>query len=572
MFIKRKRATKNMITIKIRKSRFIPEDYSAFVSFPYNQELIDYIKTFQHRSWIKGSKEWEIKISDIALLLERYPNSRFDISGKYVDISTAKEFISADSFDFKTKCFQHQIEGFEYGMNHERWLLGDDQGLGKTKQVIDIAVARKQRFGYKHCLIICGVNGLKWNWRNEVAKHSNETAHILGQRVKKKTGELYIGSNKDKTQDLIDLASISSYFIITNVESLRDDNVASEIERQIRQDEIEMIAADEVHKMKNPRSEQGKEFIRLDAKCRIAMTGTPLMNSPLDLYIILRWLGYEKHAFYTFKKYYAEFGGYGGYEIVGYKHLDELEGKLRSIMLRRRKQDVLDLPEKTYIEEYVDMLPKQAVIYREIKSDIKANIDMLSISPNPLAEMIRLRQATGYTGILSSEIQCSAKLDRMEELVRDARENDQKIIIFSNWTSMTDVIYERLKDYRPLVITGETPDYKRQEYVDDFQNFDNHTIMIGSTGALGTGVTLSKASVVIFLDEPWSMALREQAVDRAHRIGQNRNVTIYTIMCHDTIDEKIHRLVYEKGEMSDMIVDGAIKGPNKAELIDYLLS
>lgn len=565
-----------MITIKIKKSKFMPDDFSAFVSFPYNQDVIDVIKSLKHRSWINASKQWEIRIDDIEILMDEFPQMDFDVSGRYVDL-TPKKAITANEFDFKTPCFKHQLEGFDYGMKHDRWLLGDDQGLGKTKQVIDIAVARKQTMGYSHCLIVCGVNGLKWNWANEIVKHSDEKAYILGQRMKKRTGEIYIGSNKDKLYDIQHLDELDAYFIITNVETLRDEAIASEIENWIHSDsdcKINIVAADEVHKMKNPASQQGKAFIKLDSDVRIAMTGTPLMNSPLDLYIILRWLGYEKHAFYSFKKHYAIFGGYGDYEIVGYRNLDELEEQLQSIMLRRLKKNVLDLPEKTYIDEYVDMLPKQAVIYKEIKAEIKANINMIEISPNPLAEMIRLRQATGYTGILSSQIQCSAKLDRMEELVDDATANGNKVVIFSNWTQITSAIVERLqsKGRNPLVITGETPDSLRQQYIDDFQTFANHNIMIGTTGALGTGVTLTAASVMILMDEPWSMALREQAVDRCHRIGQNNNVTIYTLMCKGTIDEKIHKLVYEKGEMSDKIVDGVIAPVSKKEVVDYLLS
>lgn len=563
-----------MVTINIRKSKFVPDDFSAYVSFPYSEYKVSIIRNLKKRSWIKGSKEWEIQIQDIPVLFEKFNMETFEIKGRYVDLSP-KNFISSNEYDFKTECFEHQIEGFEYGMNHERWLLGDEMGLGKTKQVIDIAVARKQMFDYSHCLIVCGVNSLKWNWKNEIEKHSNESGYILGQRVKKRTGELYIGSTKDKLYDIQHLDEISDYFIITNVETLRDDDIAAEIKDWLHSDsgcKINMIAADEVHKMKNPSSQQGNAFIKLDADTRIAMTGTPLMNNPLDLYIILRWLGYEKHSFYAFKNYYCVTGGYGGYEVIGYKHLDELEGELRSIMLRRLKDDVLDLPDKTYIDEYVDMLPKQATIYKEVKADIKANIDMLEISPNPLAEMIRLRQATGYTGILSSEIQCSSKLDRMMEIVKDAMENNQQVIIFSNWTQITDEVCERLKQkYQYVVITGETKDSLRQANVESFQN-GFARIIVGTTSAMGTGITLTAATVVIFLDHPWSRALYEQAVDRAHRVGQKKNITIYNIMCKNTIDEKIWGLVNQKGEMSDMIVDGIVPNANKREMIEYLLS
>lgn len=564
-----------MVNVKIKKSKFMPDDYSAYLTFPFNQDLIDSIKELRYRSWIKGTKEWEMRIEDLPIIFDEFPNFDFDISGKYVELHPKQNF-DLSSYKFKTDCYKHQIEGFKYGMLNQRWLLGDEQGLGKTKQVIDIAVARKLAYHYSHCLIVCGVNGLKWNWVNEIHRHSNEEAYILGQRERKRTGEIYIGSTKDKLYDLEHLGDISSYFIITNVETLRDDDICSKIEEYLHladsdSRKINMIAADEVARMKNPNSQQGKAFIKLDSDCRIAMTGTPLMNSPLDLYIILRWLGYEKHAYYTFKNYYAIYGGYGGYQIVGYKHLDELEENLQSIMLRRLKKNVLDLPDKTYIDEYVDMLPKQSIIYKEIKADIKSNIDMISVSPNPLAEMIRLRQATGYTGILSSTVQCSAKLDRMEELVSDSIANGQKVIIFSNWTSMTDAIQERLLQYRVGVITGNTGDADRQKIVDKFQD-GKLDIVVGSIGACGTGITLSAASVVIFLDHPWNRANYEQAVDRAHRIGQTKNVTIYNIICKNTIDERIWELVKRKGEMSDQIVDGAGKVMTNREITDYLLS
>ena len=554
----------------------MPEDFSAYLTFPYNQDLIDSIKMLRYRSWIKGTKEWEIRIQDLPTLFDKFPNFDFDVSGRYVELNPKLKFNLAD-YNFKTDCYKHQLEGFKYGMLHQRWLLGDEQGLGKTKQVIDIAVARKLAFNYSHCLIICGVNGLKWNWANEIVRHSNEQPYILGQRVRKKTGELYIGSNKDKLYDLEHLEDVSSYFIITNVETLRDDDINAKIEEYLHladsdKRKINMIAADEVHKMKNPSSQQGKAFIKLDADCRIAMTGTPLMNSPLDLYIILRWLGYEKHAFYTFKNYYAVFGGYGGYEIVGYKHLDELEDNLQSIMLRRLKKNVLDLPEKTYIDEYVDMLPKQAIIYKEIKADIKSNIDMISVSPNPLAEMIRLRQATGYTGILSSTVQCSAKLDRMMELIADARENGQQVVVFSNWSQITDEACNRIHEhYTYVTITGETKDADRQKNVEAFQD-GRAEIIVGTTGAMGTGLNLFAASVIIFLDHPWNKANYDQCVDRCHRIGQNKNITIYNLLCKNTIDERIWELVKHKGELSDKLVDSHATVADKKELVDYLLS
>ena len=265
-------------------------------------------------------------------------------------------------------------------------------------------------------------------------------------------------------------------------------------------------------------------------------------------------------------------GGYGGYEIVGYKNLGELRGQLDDIMLRRLKKEVLDLPEKTYIDEYVDMTPKQAKIYAEVTAEIKSNIDQIKTANNPLAELIRMRQATGYTGILSSTIQESAKLDRMEELVEEAIQNDKKVVIFSNWTQMTHEVFKRVgKRYITGVITGETSDSDRQKIVDEFQNNDAVKVVIGTIGAMGTGLTLTAGTVEIFMDEPWNRANKEQAEDRCHRVGTTENVTIYTLMCKNTIDERIHDLVLKKGQMADALVDGALT-MNKEAVLEYLVS
>jgi SNF2 family DNA or RNA helicase len=212
------------------------------------------------------------------------------------------------------------------------------------------------------------------------------------------------------------------------------------------------------------------------------MTGTPLMNNPLDLYIHLKWLGYEKHNYYSFKQHYCVFGGFGGYQVIAYKNLDQLKAQFDDIMLRRLKKDVLDLPEKIYTDEYVEMTPKQAKIYKEVTMELQNNIDKVESAINPLAEMIRMRQATDYTGILSSTIQESAKLDRLDELLEEIVANGGKAIIFSNWTSMTNPTYERLKQYNPAIITGETKDRVEQEK--KFMEDDTCKVIVGTVGAM----------------------------------------------------------------------------------------
>jgi SNF2 family DNA or RNA helicase len=224
-----------------------------------------------------------------------------------------------------------------------------------------------------------------------------------------------------------------------------------------------------------------------------------------------------------------------------------------------------------YINEFVEMTPKQELIYREVSNAIQMNIDKIKASNNPLAELIRLRQATGYTGILSSSVAESAKFDRCEELIEEAVENGRKVVVFSNWTQITNPLAERLTRFNPVMITGETKDADRQFLVQQFQEVDSVKVAIGTTGAMGTGITLTAGTVVIFLDEPWTNAAKEQAIDRCHRIGTSDNITIYTIMVHNSIDERIHSIVEQKGEISDFMVDGK-DITDKAKLVDFLLS
>lgn len=553
------------INIEIKPSEKVNGDDSAFLSFPYDSDLIALMRNQSNRFWHADKKVWEIPATKLAGVLTEVKNHEIIIKGDYRKM-VKRDVKAPAGFKFKTNPFQHQIQGFEYGLRTNRFLLGDEQGLGKTKQVIDIAIAKKLAFGYKHCLIVCGVNGLKWNWVNEVHTHSDEDAFILGTRVNTK-GKKYIGSTADKLADLNNLPS--AYFLITNVENLRDAAVLTRIQQLVTDGIIPMVAIDEIHKCKNPSAQQGKAILKVAPETRIAMTGTPLMNTPLDLYVPLKWLGYEKHSFFQFKSHYCVMGGYGGYEIVGYQNLNELREMVDKVMLRRLKKDVLDLPEKLHSTEYVEMTAQQARIYKEVKLAVQSDIDRILLSANPLAQLIRLRQATGYTGILTSNIHESAKLDRLEELVEELVENGDKAIIFSNWTDMTEPTAKRLSRFNPAIITGETKD--RQAEQAKFMNDASCHVIIGTIGAMGTGLTLTAGSTVIFLDSPWNRANKEQAEDRAHRIGTTKNVNVITLVCKDTIDERIEELIAEKGELADQLVDGMDK-KSREVIIDFLLS
>lgn len=559
---------------------------SAFVSFEYESNLVSIIKSMGTRVYIPDKKTWEIPESAVPMLMSRLHDYDVLLRGEMRHETPESHAQLPSGFVFTTKPYKHQMEGVIYGLEHESFLLGDDQGLGKTKEIIDLAMCRKQTDGLKHCLIICGINGNKYNWADEVKIHSREDSWILGTRFTKRPPiKMIEGSTKDKMEDLKNVPH--QFFWITNIETLRGGSfkekqgkrtvirfpIAEKIQELCDRGIIGMIAFDEAHKAKNPDSQQGKALLSIDCKGpKIPMSGTFVLNNPLDLYLPLRWSGFETHSFYAYKQHYCKMGGFGGKEIVGYKNLDELRSMVSKVMLRRVKGDVLDLPPKVHTIEWVDAYPEQKSLYKDVRDQVRDNIDKVKVHPDPLSEMLRLRQVTGYPGILSSTVTKSAKMDRMEELVEDEVSVGGKAIIFSNWSEMTNVIRHKLKKYNPAYITGEVGSVQRMEEKDRFQNDPNCKVMIGTIGALGTGFTLTAAQLVIFVDEPWNRGIKDQAEDRAHRIGTRGTVRIVTILTRDTVDEGVYNLVQKKGKMADLLVDGKVDGKNVDNVLSYLLT
>ena len=510
-----------------------------------------------------------IKFNDVLNLLDEWD---IEIVGDIPDdikkrLEIEEHMANGDEGEliFKTKPFQHQLECYEFAKSHDKFILGDDQGLGKTKQSIDIAVSRRKKF--KHCLIVCCVNGLKWNWQDEVCKHSNEQSRILGEYITR-TGNRVIGSLKERTEEL--RKGCDEFFLITNIETLRDKNFRAATKELCDSGEIGMVIVDEIHKCKNPTSLQGQALDYLTSYYRLGLSGTPLMSSPEDVYAVLKWMGVEHHCFTDFKEHYCVLGGYGGHEIMGYRNLNELRDRLDEVMLRRKKDEVLDLPPKIRSTEYVQMPADQLAIYNEVLTKIRQDIDRIRLMPNPLVETIRLRQTTGYPGILSTKVTRSAKLDRMAEIVQEAVQNGDKCIVFSNWTQVINPAYDMMAKmgYQPALITGEVSDTQAEK--ERFMNDTNCKVILGTTPAMGTGYTLTAGCTVIFLDSPWTRAEKDQAEDRAHRIGTTGTVSVITIVCKDTIDEKIEKIVQSKGLLSDMIVD-KMDVTTELQLLDLLI-
>lgn len=575
----------------------IVKDGDIHLHTEYNGEIVAFMRSRKKRFWDKNKREWVIPESEMENLIPIL--SKYEYNIKYNNQENTVQDNIPEWYNFKLQPFKHQIDGINYGLTHPKFLLADEQGLGKTCQVINLACILKKELGIKHVLIIACVNGLKYNWYEEVLKHSNESPYILGTRYRK-NGKEYIGSNEDRLEDIKKLGTDSDidkhFFIITNIETLRYSKsevfplktkkngvqkfkkrtvfpIVQELQNKTKDGTIGFIAVDEIHKSKDPSSIQGKALLSITADNLVAMTGTPIMNNPIDAYLPLAWLGYEKHSLFSFKKQHCIMGGFGSHQIVGYKNLDDIQSTLDKCMIRRLKKDVLDLPEKIYINDYVEMSKSQAKLYDEVMNDITENIDQIKLSPNPLTLLIRLRQVTGNPLILSSSVKDNPKFDRMMEIIEDVVSNNGKAIVFSNWTDILIPAYAlaNSKNYNPAIYTGQNTKDREKEK-DRFKNDKSCKVIFGTIGAMGTGLTLTEANTVIFLDEPWSRAIKDQCEDRVHRIGTKDSPNIITIMCRGTIDERINSLVYRKGKLSDILIDKEEDIINNKKLLNYLLS
>ncbi len=557
--------------IKITKVKGVYFENAFKLTFPYNANTVNTIKKLTQRRYLPDERAWEIPVNELVPLIDLvgiYNISADDeimkLVGKDEEVKESvqdrlKSIKPAIDFNFKTSPLPHQIEAFNFGLDKNCFLIGDEQGLGKTKEIIDITVARKDEI--KKCLIICGVNSIKYNWEKEITKHSEENSLLAGAE-----------SVKDRVEQLGDWYASDCFYGIINIESIRDKDIQEIIHRGIKQGILGCIVVDEIHKAKNGNSLQGKALRMFKAPMRAGLSGT-LMNKIEDLWNILTWLGVESRSFFKFRSAYCIMGGYGGYQVVGYKNLDSLNALLNTVMIRRKKEEVLDLPPKMYSTEYVELTHKQKLLYKDIVKEVIAEMEEDLASNkftninNGLVKTLRLRQLTG--GLFTND---NPKLDRIKDLLEnEIIPNGKKAIIFSQWESVTDVYKEALKQYNPAYIVGKVNTEDRQKEVDRFQEDDTCKIIIGTIGAMGTGLTLNRASYVFFIDKSYWSGSVEQAEDRAHRIGTVGTVNIISMIAKDTVDEYIEEYVANNKLLCETVIDGKGSKQDMRELMAKLL-
>jgi SNF2 family DNA or RNA helicase len=553
---------------------------SVCVTFDFNQYIIDALKSIPTFYYHKKDNVWEFPVCYLGRLLDSL-TFLDEIQLKLLDTPESGQFHFASKYNqqplseiekvsFKMKPFEHQLEAINFGLSQEKWLLLDSMGLGKTNSIIWLAETLKRRGVIDHCFIICGVNSLKQNWKKEIEKFSTESAVVLGEYVTR-TGTVRYRSMEKRAQQLKD--PIEEFFVITNLESLRDDRIIEAFKKS--SNSFGMIAFDEAHKAATKSSQQGTNLLKLDAPFKIAATGTLITNNPLSAYVPLSWTGNDQSTLTTYKSQYCNFGGFKNAQVIGFKNLEVLQEEINECSLRRTLDQVRsDMPPKTVTLELLEPNDDQRKFYEAIKEGVKEEADKIELkATNLLALTTRLRQATSCPSLLTTQEVSSCKVDRCVELIQELTSQGEKVVVLSVFKETLNELAAKLGQFRFSINTGDVPDAVVASNVSRFQEDPNEQVFAGTWGKVGTGWTLNSASYLICLDTPYTAAMFDQGTDRIWRVNNTRPAFITVLLCKETIDERVQQIIETKKELGDYLVDGKeFTGSINSKLEDELRS
>lgn len=467
-------------------------------------------------------------------------------------------------YELKTEALPHQIEAIDYISKHHEIALFDEQGLGKTKIVID-ALCSSMKNGEIEGVLVVSPMSLLYNWELEVTKHSFLIPVVLKGTEREKRYKFLTGAN----------------FYITNYEA-----VIAELERIKRfcRSRKVAIVLDESARMKDPSTKTAQSLFKLRpySTKRIIITGTPVANKPIDLWSQFFFLdggALLGDDFNEFKARYNEKNLYYSEALTG------LKNTVTEHSIRRCKDEVLELPEKKFINTYVTLKGKQLELYSQLKEELKIEIQdmegntIIDEAENILKKLLRLTQiASNPVLIDKSYKEIPAKFSTLEGLLKDLIIKDEKVIV---WTSFVDniiILKNKLKQYRPLIIYGDIPVKERADAVKAFQESEKNRIIIANPSAAREGLTLTRANNAIYVDRNFNLVDYLQSQDRIHRISQTKECKIFKLLAKDTIDEYIDRVIDVKKEIagyvqgdSDILSSGSLDFlHNKSELLSIL--
>lgn len=563
----------NIVTSYRKKKKYYRLKSGAFINMDS-----EYMKNFNEMLNVLEISPKDLRTGALTVPLYRslYIDEMMEAHNELVErrdesfVKLIEKFDNIKSMDFvppvevSNVLRKYQKEGFKWLRSVEELgfggILADDMGLGKTLQIISLLIDAKKNGRLKKALIVCPAS-LVYNWSEEISKFDTK-------------GELRVcvlAAAKEERQKSIEEHEdfdiyISSYDTLRRDISLYHDMRFS---HQI---------IDEAQFIKNQNTGVAKAVKTVKADVKYALTGTPIENRLSELWSIFDYI--MPGFLYSYNSFKSK------YENTIVKDGNDESAKLLSKMispfvLRRLKSEVAtDLPDKIEEVRVSRFDKKQQLVYdtelTKLKNVLNGNEEYNSSKMIILSEITKLRQICCDPGLIFEDYTGdSAKLETCIDLVKSGIEAGHKILLFSQFTSMLDIIKKRFEEENisSYVITGSTSKEKRIKLVNDFNNDDTNVFLI-SLKAGGTGLNLVGADIVIHYDPWWNFAAQNQATDRAHRIGQKNKVTVYRLIAKGTIEEKIVKLQESKKDLADRVLNFeegiSLANISKEELLELL--
>jgi SNF2 family DNA or RNA helicase len=472
------------------------------------------------------------------------------------------------NYKFKTKPYKHQLTALEKSWNKETYAYFMEMGTGKTKVLIDNMAMLYDKGKVDGALIIAPKGVVKTWYEQELPTHLPnhiENVSVLWQPNITKT-------QQEKLESLFEVET-ALHILVMNVEAFSTEKGVKFAYKFLASHKT-LMAIDESTTIKTPTAKRTKNIITLGkhAKYRRIMTGSPVTKNPLDLYTQCEYLDpflLNFHSYYAFRNRYAEMTtmnarGRSIQVVKEFRHLGELSESLQPFSYRVLKEDCLDLPPKNFTKRHIILTGEQRKIYDQMKKHALAILNgKVTTTMTVLTQLMRLHQITcGHFTADDGSVQLIPN-NRITELMSILEETEGKAIIWANYQRDVNQIIEAIvKEYGPGSVVdyyGLTPQEDRQDNIRKFQNNSKCRFIVGTPQTGGYGITLTQANTVIYFSNGYDLEKRLQSEDRAHRIGQKKNVTYVDIICEDTIDEKIVKALRDKINIASEVLGEELK-------------
>lgn len=455
----------------------------------------------------------------------------------------------------KVKPYQHQKIAFNFAIEKLEQegcaALLMDMGLGKSLTSIAIAGQLYQENKIERVLVVCPTSIISV-WEKEFVKFADYdyfVESIVGSTMSKR---------KEKLKSLCHKKGLQ--VAVINYEA------TWRMEKELNVYKPDIIICDESQKIKNPSAAQSKTLHRLGvkAKYKMILTGTPVQNSPMDVFSQWKFLDQNIFgvSFYAFRNRYAVMGGYYNHQIIKFKNMDELTSKAHSVSYRITKGEALDLPEQIFLNRYCELEKEARKVYDTVMKESYAELmDGEITATNILTKLMRLSQiAGGHVKDDEGRMQVisKAKLNELKDIMEDVIiDNKKKLVVFARFIPEIESI-KQLADEMKVeysYITGEIKTDDRGVMCDNFQNNENVKLFIAQIQTAGLGITLTAADTAVFYSLDFNYANYSQAIARTHRIGQKNTCTYINLISTETVDEKIIKALESKEDIAKNIVD-----------------